>query len=174
MTANNDLLEGYIRDNNLAYTASNLEIAFEASLPQLAEKPKQISAPAPVPTPPPIPVAAAATIPAAAAPVPVPSTPAPVPAPVVPAPAAAPVAPAVPPSTNAAPEGKPPISGVQPGELTGVPAAPSSAPVASKRWTEKLFRDLPNAELKKRMKNPDFVTRVNEDLAYEREQKRKR
>ena len=174
MKANNDLLEGYIRDNNLAYTASNLEIAFEAILPQLAEKPKQVPTPAPVPPPPPIPVVATATIPAAAAPVPVPSTPAPVPAPVVPAPAAVPAAPAVPPSTNAAPEGKPPISGVQPGELTGVPAAPSSAPVASKRWTEKSFRDLPNAELKKRMKNPDFVTRVNEDLAYEREQKRKR
>ena len=174
MKANNDLLEGYIRDNNLAYTASNLEIAFEAILPQLAEKPKQVPTPAPAPPPPPIPVVAAATIPAAAAPVPVLSTPAPAPVVPTPAPAATPAAPAVPPSTNAEPEGKPPISGVQPGELTGVPAAPSSAPVASKRWTEKSFRDLPNAELKKRMKNPDFVTRVNEDLAYEREQKRKR
>ena len=174
MKANNDLLEGYIRDNNLAYTSSNLEIAFEAIIPQLAEKPKPVSAPAPAPPPPPIPVVAAATIPAAAAPVPVLSTPAPAPVVPTPAPAAAPAAPAVPPSTNAEPEGKPPISGVQPGELTGVPAAPSSAPVASKRWTEKMLRDLPNAELQKRMKNPDFVARVNEDLEYERTQNRKR
>ena len=178
--ANNLLLGQYLVKNQMAVTADNLDIALEAILNEnpdkLAPVPRRVSAPAPVPTPTPNTApAAAATIPAAAAPVPVPSTPAPVPAPVVPAPAAPAVAaPAVPPSTNVVPEVKPPTADVQPGQLTGIPAAPSSASVAPKRWTEKMLRDLPNAELQKRMKNPDFVARVNEDLEYERTQKRKR
>ena len=178
--ANNLLLGQYLVQNKMAVTADNLDIALEAILNEspdkLAPVPRRVSAPAPAPTPTPNPApAAVATIPAAAAPVPVPSTPAPVPASVVPAPAAPAVAaPAVPPSTNVVPEVKPPTADVQPGQLTGVPAAPSSASVAPKRWTEKMLRDLPNAELQKRMKNPDFVARVNEDLEYERTQKRKR
>ena len=170
--ANNLALGKYLVEHQMAVTADNLDIALEAILQEnpdkLAPVARKVSAPALVPTPTPNPApVAAATIPAAAAPVPVPSTPAAVvPAPVVPAPAAAPQA--VPPSTNAVPEVKPPTADVQPGQLTGTPATPAAATTSAKRWTEKMLRDLPNAELQKRMKNPDFVSRVNEDLAYER------
>jgi hypothetical protein len=169
--ANNVLLEGYIRDNNLAYTASNLEIAYEKIVDQLAEKPKPVSAPVAEPTPVPNPApVAAATIPAAAASIPVQPTPAPAPTPPqVAAPAPAAVVPSVAPAApNAVPAAQAPITGVQPGELSGSPATPAATTAPVKRWTSKMLYALPNEELKRRMKNPEFAKRVNADLALER------
>jgi hypothetical protein len=162
--ANNAILEGHIRDNNLAYTADNLEIAYEAVLPKLAEKPKPVSAPVQEPTPVPNPApVAVATIPAAAAPI-VQPTPAPAPtpasvaalAPAAVAPSAAPAAP------NAVPAAQPPVTGIQPGELSGVSTPASATPV---KLSRKDILNMPKEELKRRMKNPDFVAYANRILA---------
>jgi hypothetical protein len=160
--ANSAILIKYLTDNKLAWTPDNFDAAFDATYIQLAPK---VSPPVvtPEPTPNPAPVVVA-TIPAAAAPVPVQPTPAPAPvATPVAAPVPAAVVPAVVvPTPNAAPVVTPPITGVQPGELSGVPASAATTQV---KLTKKDIINMPKDELKRRMKNPNFVAYANRLLA---------
>jgi hypothetical protein len=161
--ANSAILMKYLTDNKLAWTPDNFDAAFDAVYNQLAPKAVSALAVTPTPTPNPAPVVAA-TIPVVAAPPLVQPTPAPAPvAPVAVVPAPAAVVPAVVVSApNVAPAVTPPITGVQPGELSGVPASAATAPV---KLTKKDIINMPKDELKRRMKNPDFVTYANRLLA---------
>lgn len=148
--ANSLLLDGYLKDNNLEYSDDNLEVAFIALQPQLAEATAAI----PVNTT----LAQPAAVPAApAAPV----------APAVPAPAAASqpsvAAPATPVTGNQpAPARRPGVNGgIPPGSFSGT--RPGAASQAS-QFTMKDLKELSKnpKELRRRMTmEPGFTEKVN-------------
>ena len=154
--ANNQMLAQFIKDNDLEWTADNLDIAFGNLEQQLAPKaPVQDTAPAVAENPAP-PVAPAAPIAAPAAP----------PAAVAPAPPAAPV-----PVATAAPANTPARrlgvnGGLIPGQTTsGLKPQPKSAEQARKELIAEL-KGMSAAEMKRRHKiDPAFYDKVNAALA---------
>lgn len=140
--ANNNILNGYITDNNLEWTEQNLEAALIAVESQLAPKEQ------------PAPVASAN---------PVPTTPAPiVPPPTVVAPPAPPAAPNAPASQPVAPPA--PRPGVNGGLVPGEQSAPrpSSQP---KGLTKADIKAMSREEYRRRLSDPKFVAEVNALLA---------
>jgi hypothetical protein len=130
--ANNKMLSDYIRDNQLEWTADNLEAAFLALGSQLTPK-EPVQPPAPV-IPAPVASAAVVTPPAAAATTAPPTT-------QIPAP------PAPRPGVNA---------GIVPGENSG------SRPVTQpKGLTKQDVKNMSREEYKRRLKDPKFVAEVN-------------
>ena len=168
--ANNNILAKFLEDNNLEWTAQNLDIALGNVEKQLAPVIRREAA-VPVPDPPPAnpaqvaqPVATATAVPAAA--------PAATVAPAAPAPAApAPVAPAAPaaPAANppAAPAKRPGVNaGLVPGStLHGVaPAAKTAAQTRTELIKE--LKGMSAEEMKRRHKlDPKFYEKVNAALA---------
>ena len=143
--ANINLLADYIKDNNLEWTADNLDAALIATESQQA------------PLEPPVPVAPIVQ--------PVPVNPAPAapvvpvaPAPVVPPPAiVAPPAPPAAPNPPAPPAPRPGVnSGLVPGEQSA--SRPSGRPAG---LTKADIAKMPREEYKRRLKDPKFVAEVN-------------
>ena len=152
--ANAAIITAYIKENNLAWTVDNLELAFAATEPQLAPKEAPIAAvPAPEPSANPVvavpkePVAPAAP---AAAIQPTPVTPT-LEVPAVPAPAANPQVPAARPGVNA---------GLIPGQQTGVRPV-----VKPQGLTKKDIKSWTPEQMRKEMKNPARLAEINRVLA---------
>lgn len=155
--ANGNALTDYIKENKLAWTRDNLEIAFAAIESQLAPLPSRQVESVPAAQPPAAPVVAAppavaAVVPAVAEPV-VPAV-----APVVATPA---VAPTPEPANPVAPVRRVPNGGIQPGQMSGRPPAATTAPGLTKRDILKMPRD----EYRQKIKNPQFRALVNKIMA---------
>ena len=146
--ANTKQLAEYIKVNNLAWTADNLDLAVEELGDKLAQPVRQVE-PTPQPTPPPAPVAVAPV----AAPV-VEPEPTPEPEPVAAAPVIEePPAPVIPPAP--APVRRAPAGGIEPGSLRG--ARPSATVGLTKQDVAKMSGE----EFKRRLKDPNFKKQLN-------------
>jgi len=169
--ANNNMLAKFLVDNNLKWTAENLEIALGNLEPQLAPVIQRYAPAAPVSEPPAAnpapavqPVATATAVPAAAPAAPV--APASTPAVAVPAAPAAPAVAATNPAA-AAPAKRPGVNaGLIPGTtLTGVAPVPKSA-AQTRTDLIKELRTMSSDEMKRRHKlDPKFYDKINALLA---------
>ena len=148
--ANTKQLAEYIKVNNLAWTADNLDLAVEELGDKLAQPVRQVEpTPQPTPQPRPAPVAAAPV----AAPVAPVVEPVPDPEPVAAAPVVEELAPVIPPTP--APARRAPAGGIEPGSLRG--ARPSATVGLTKQDVAKMSGE----EFKRRLKDPNFKKQLN-------------
>ena len=148
--ANTKQLAEYIKVNNLAWTADNLDLAVEELGDKLAQPVRQVEpTPQPTPQPRPAPVAAAPV----AAPVDPVVEPVPDPEPVAAAPVVEELAPVIPPTP--APARRAPAGGIEPGSLRG--ARPSATVGLTKQDVAKMSGE----EFKRRLKDPNFKKQLN-------------
>lgn len=156
-TANSQILDGYLKENNLEFTADNLEIAFENCEDKLAFDtlvPAPAANPAVPVTPAATPVVAPAAVPASPAPVP------PAPAAVAPVPPAPPAVPAPNNAPAAPPARRPGVNGsLIPGTNTsGARPAAQTQPALTKKDIAKMSPE----EMRRRQKiDPTFYDQVN-------------